>query len=173
MTEQLFRAFQRGDQEAFKYFFQQSYKKIYRFILPFTVTPEDAEDIGADCFEKLWRNREKIFDAGHIEPWLYTTARNACIDHLRRRSKHEEGIEYLVVIATDENYIELIQTENNALEKVIRCMEGLGEKTRTALRLVYLEGLSYEEIAQRMDTTVQNVYQLRNRGVAELRRLLH
>ncbi|MCW2501648.1 MAG: polymerase sigma factor [Frankiales bacterium] len=121
-----------------------------------------AEDIAQECLVKLHSALRRDDRPLRVRPWLAVVARNACIDHARRSVP--EPVDAVPDSAVqDDDPFEL----DPALD---RAWSRLAARHREALQLRELVGLSYEETARAMGTTVSGVETLLFRARAALRR---
>src|SRR4051812_19230669 len=74
----------RGDQRAFKIFYDQYHLKIYTFCLRQLKSVELAEEVLQETFLKIWLMEEAILQINHVEAYLRTIARNRCLDYIRK-----------------------------------------------------------------------------------------
>jgi RNA polymerase sigma factor (sigma-70 family) len=74
----------RGREEGIEFFFQEYYTQLCYFAG--TLLNDDclAQEVTSDAFTKLWQTRQSLATEGSIKAWLYSTVRNASIDHLRK-----------------------------------------------------------------------------------------
>ena len=84
--EALMVRYQRGDREAFTELVRRYERPIYNFILRQVRHPTVAEDVAQDTFLRLVQNASEFKHEARFSTWLYTIARNLCIDHLRKMS---------------------------------------------------------------------------------------
>lgn len=107
-----------------------------------------AEDLAQDIFLKA-------LEEGRTEPgWLFTCARNRCLDQLRRRgvwSRISETLSHGV------SWIPGIESEVVQQDFGYRVLRGLSPKLRSILLLKAYAGLSYEELARIYETTPETV----------------
>ena len=82
----LMRAYVRGDQKSFATLYRHHAPKLRGFLRTRGVTPAEADDILQQTFLKLHRHRAVYQSGRELRPWLYTIARNALRDYLRRRA---------------------------------------------------------------------------------------
>src|SRR5580698_10202411 len=82
--------FNQGDTAAFSAIYNEYYPSIYYYVRRFINEREDAEDITADIFVKLWKVHTNITSINNARAFLYTTARNTCIDFLRQLKRQNE-----------------------------------------------------------------------------------
>ena len=169
MSEDLFQAFQKGDMIAFKQYYKEYYPRINYFIQTVVSDQTDAEDIAANCFVRFWKSYSKVKNPEHLNNLLYNIARNLCIDHLRAKKRNQQGTEALLEMLRDPSYLEGAQVDSDLLAKLHQYIGELGDKPQKVLWLLYRDGLGYAEIAEQLGMTVNNVYQLRNRGIGYLK----
>lgn len=109
-----------------------------------------AEDVVQDVFVTLWQHPEK-FDAnrGTLRTFLVTVAHRRAVDTVRSeeaRFKREEKVPESVEASIDE------QVWSRTLSASVRAaLDELGEDERKAITLAYFGGLSYVEVAKRLD----------------------
>src|SRR6201999_584550 len=93
MTEQadedLMLAYQKGEVRAFEVLLSRHRKPVYNFILRFVGERTVAEDLLQDAFMRVIKGAEAYKRQAKFTTWLYTIARNLCVDHSRRR-KHRK-----------------------------------------------------------------------------------
>ncbi len=82
--EQLMARFQRGELRAFEELLERHRGGVFRFILRFVGQRETAEDLLQEVFLRLVAKKLSFAQRAKFTTWLYTIARNQCIDHLRR-----------------------------------------------------------------------------------------
>lgn len=133
------------------------------------------EELFGDAVYKLISNGGKALAAWggrcRFETWIYRIVRNVCIDHLRkvsRRNAREESDDEKLDRAAgppgDEAVGDLRITLEQAIERALEPREAL------AVRLIYFEGFTYREVADRFGTTVGAMSGMVYRAMAKLRR---
>ena len=83
--ERLFENYVRGDVSAFESLLKRHEQKVFNFILRFVGQPERANDLLQDTFMKVLRHAQSYRPTAQFKTWLYTIARNTCIDELRKK----------------------------------------------------------------------------------------
>lgn len=163
--------FNQGDNKAFTTIYEENYPTVYYFVRQFVPEREDAEDITAEIFVKLWKKRAGLDSIKNIQAFLYVTARNACIDFLRYTKRQHENREKLLQQLEEQpaegNMRDDIRAE--VLQSIYREMENLPKSCRTVFSMSYLEGLSANEIANKLKINPQSVYNLRQQAIKLLR----
>lgn len=101
----------------------------------------------------VWR-KAADFDAGRASPmtWLIAIARNRAIDRLRtqRQSRRMEPIEAVSDLADDAPGADTALEGAQEHARLHRCLDGLAEHEREALRGAFFDGNTYEKMAARM-----------------------
>src|ERR1041384_1901866 len=87
--EDLMVLYQRGEVRAFELLLTRHRKPVYNFILRFVGDKETAEDLLQEAFMRVIRGAEAYKRQAKFTTWLYTIARNLCVDQTRRR-KHRK-----------------------------------------------------------------------------------
>lgn len=166
-------ACQRGDRKAFQQLFEVYKDKVYSTALHFSRDETSARDITQQVFLKLFTSIGQFRHGSEFTTWLYRIVANACIDEQRRRSRLvglADGYEVKNMEATgsqEESYV-----RRQIAESVRAAIGGLTPKLRLPILLKYVEGLSYEEIAEALGCSKGTVASRLNRGHKILARKL-
>ncbi len=151
--------FTTGEKAAFTSLYNEYYFRVYEFAGRYLPTGADAEDITADSFIKLWNRRNEFSSLDHIRAFLFTAARNACLNFLQhvkvKDQKHAEILHSLTTLQRDSFYLEEIRAE--LMQLVYTEVEKLPAKMKEIFLLSYKEGLKPAEIAERLNISVQTV----------------
>src|SRR5688500_5126091 len=87
--EVLMVAYQKGDVRSFEILLTRHRKPVFNFILRFVGSRETAEDLLQETFLRVIKGAEAYQRQAKFTTWLYTIARNLCVDQSRRR-KHRK-----------------------------------------------------------------------------------
>src|SRR5262245_53562044 len=79
-----------GDSDSFSRIYNENWSTIYYFTRRFIQDPQQAENITAETFAKLWQEAEKSKMVNHVTTFLHTTAKNNCLDQLKTEKTHQE-----------------------------------------------------------------------------------
>jgi RNA polymerase sigma-70 factor (ECF subfamily) len=162
---QLIAACQQGDREAFHQLFEAHKDRVYSIALHFSGNEATAHDIAQQVFLKLMTNIQQFHFQAEFTTWLYRMVANACFDEQRRWRRFIPFGEATEVqtMRTKEN-IEVNFSRTELSETVRKAISTLKPKLRLPIVLKYIEGLSYEEIAQVLDCSPGTVASRMNRG---------
>jgi len=151
-------------------------RKVFHIAYKFTGKHDEAEDLTQDVFLKVFKSLDKFNRDADFSTWLSSVARNYCIDQYRAGKRERE------VLVEDLLAFDLAQAStgnpHRALEDQDRRsflrkgLDLLPEKLREAVVLRDLQGLSYQEMADRLALPEGTVKSRINRGREELARLL-
>jgi RNA polymerase sigma factor (sigma-70 family) len=157
--EKLIEHIRAGDEAAFEALVQRYRSRLLAFCRHMLRSHEDAEDVLQEVFAASYRamvaDEREIF----VRPWLYRIARNMCLKHIgRKRPAADGGVEEMD-IASYSSTVDAVHMRED-LRQVVGDVQQLPETQRTALLMREIDGLSYDQIAVAMDTTVPGVKSL-------------
>lgn len=158
---------QQGDEAAFRYVMDRYLPVIINFSKRFVPNKAVAEDVAEETFIKLWKNRQQVSSFQSIKAFLYITARNGCLNELRREKNQERRHQaYTSNIEEEADFAanEIIRAEVKA--EIYKSMDCLPEKMKRVFQLSFLEGLPVREIAKKLDVSVNTVKTQKSRAIA-------
>lgn len=174
--ERLVSLTRRGNEAAFETLIDRYRTRLLAFSRHMVGSAEDAEDILQEVFVSAYRAMLADDRELNVRPWLYRIARNRSLNHLRR--PRPTGVDSMDVfeggaaVATADRVHDKLD-----LEDLMQDVKKLPETQRTALMLREMGDLSYDQIAETMDTSIPSVKSLLVRArvslaeAAESRRL--
>lgn len=146
-----------GDLEAFGELVRRYQKPVFRIVLRMVKSPDDADDLTQDTFVRAHRGLRTFKDEFDFHPWLYRIAVNQAINFLNKRKRQAavdlEGVPERDIKSGPEPESPLQSaSRQEMLERLESALARLPEEQRTVFLLRVQEGLSYEEIAETMET---------------------
>lgn len=161
-----------GDRAAFNALYDATSAKLHAVTLSVLKDRPEAEEVLQEVYIKVWQNAERYASNG-LSPmtWLITIARNRSIDRLRARKSRP-------VTAPTEAAATLPATEPGPETATIRaqerrlldeCLSQLAEQQAGAVRAVYLEGLTYADLAEREGRPINTVRSWLRRSLLRLK----
>jgi RNA polymerase sigma-70 factor, ECF subfamily len=139
--------------------------------------PQDAEDVLQDVMLRIHRHSDELADADRLAAWVHRIARNAIVDHYRRRAARPGlavgaagDLEPRADTRLGESASETLRQELAACLRPL--VDRLPESQREALVLTEFEGLSQVEAARRLGISVSGAKARVQRGRAQLKTLL-
>jgi RNA polymerase sigma-70 factor (ECF subfamily) len=162
----------RGDELAWESFVRHFQGRVFGLAYHYTAQAEDARDLTQDVFVRVYQNLALIPGEAGCLPWIIRIARNACIDHLRRRKARPPlwdlpAEELFDLRSTDQNPEEA-HLEAVRKTMVHRALQELTDLNREVILLKEIQGLGLEEIAAILDVPVGTVKSRSNRARLEL-----
>jgi RNA polymerase sigma factor (sigma-70 family) len=153
------------DSRTFKHMYDRNARRLYNFILWTTGNRSACDDILQTVFMKIWRSAAVPRSEDEQTAWLYTVARNACIDHFRSTRKFAE---YNDTIGVKEENVEESDDGRTAWRQVSQL-----EETERAVIYLHLKlGYTYAEIGRLMGMTENNARVKAFRALRKLRDVL-
>jgi RNA polymerase sigma-70 factor (ECF subfamily) len=167
---------QQGDGEAFGELYRRYSRRILVLCLHVLGLREDAEDAAAEVFLRMRESLARYDGSAPLGAWLTRIAANLCIDRLRRRRREVQ----LFALEPDEA-LEARATAPSPLAEAMAAEErralaaaiaALPDRYRVPLALRYHGEMSYDDIAERLGQTRQEVATSLFRAKQRLRRAL-
>ncbi len=174
-----------GDAWAFEQLIIRFQGRLLRILQHIVGSESAAEDLVQDVFLRVWRARKSYQPTAKFTTWIFHIANNVASNAVRDRKRRKE---FQVAMGDPENSAVLSLDEMAAASTssmptrkldhaeradVVRAaVEALNERQRMALLLCKFEGLSYQEIADSMELSVQAVKSLLSRARVNLKTLL-
>lgn len=153
--EELMRVYRQGHERAFNLLFRRHSGRVYGYLARRLANRSQVDDVFQTVFMKLHRSRDHYDPSFPFQAWLFSIARSSLIDHLRAQK------------AKDENPLQGPGEEPVAAAAID--LSVLPQAQRRALELRYDEDLTFDEIAEKLQTSPSNVRQLVSRGIKALR----
>lgn len=146
-----------GDKQAFKLFFDDYYSSYCLYANSMLDDLELSQDIVSECFVRIWERKDKIQIKASIEKYLLLSVRNSIYSYLR--SPKSRGIDIDPIIERIENTpLEEYDIEKEeTIQRVYKLIEELPEQRRRILELATFKGMSYKDIAEKLNISVNTV----------------
>jgi RNA polymerase sigma-70 factor (ECF subfamily) len=165
----------RGDREAFAALVDRYQQPVINFVYRSLPDVAEAEDLAQAAFVQVWKTAHRYEATARFSTFLFTVARNLCLNEIRRRSRHPA--DSLDEPRADDESHPFRQVEDRGqarptddllrgelVAKVNEALAALPEKQRTAIALCREGELSYEEIAEVLGCSLQATKSLIHRG---------
>lgn len=163
---------QNGLSLAFQVLFDKYSRKIYAFSFSYLNNSEEAEEIVQEVFLKIWKAREEISTEKSFDSYLFTIAKNAILNTIRKSNYHKSFVEYTKLhpekntLLDDElNFNELQQAYEKSVKK-------LPVRRQEIFRLSRDKGFTNAEIAKKMGISVKTVENQMTSAIADIKRSL-
>ena len=153
--------------EVFGQMFTELYPRLVRYATQLLGDGEEARDIVGSVMEQAWKQFEKL-EPENRGAWLYTAARNACLNRLKHLQVEATNLEALreatrMDVATD------YREHERLLQQAESIARNLPEPTCTVLRLCYYEHKTYREVAEQLGISPDTVKKHISKALRTLR----
>jgi len=178
--EKLVANYLKSDEKSLEILIRRYLKPIYSFVYRYIGDSQDAEDITQEVFVKTWRNLKKFDQNRSFKTWIFSIAKNTCIDALKKKKAipfsefEDEGgrnvlLETLVDTAPLLNEFFERADMTKTLTSVI---EKLSPQYRMVLSLRYNGYFNFREIAEVSGKPLHTVKSQHRRALIKLKKLL-
>lgn len=169
------------DETAFKTIVETWQDMVFNTALGIVQSTEDAEDVSQEVFVQVYESIHSFKGEAKFSTWLYRIVLTKSMDHLRKKKRKKRfayiqslfGINNEIIYdPPDFNHpgVALDKKETSAL--LFKTIDKLPENQKIAFILHKVEGLSYQEICEVMDTTLSSVESLLHRAKNNLKKHL-
>src|SRR3954454_15863659 len=148
-----------GNPGAFETIVDRYQGRLLGFCRQMLGSTEDAEDVLQEVFVNAYRAMLADEREINLRPWLYRIARNRCLNHLRKPTADAQESMDMVPMVEAASTAEKVHNREE-FRQLLTDVSKLPETQRSALLLREMDAMSYEEIAQSMDTSVPSVKSL-------------
>jgi RNA polymerase sigma factor (sigma-70 family) len=157
--EQLVALFRQGNDDAFGVIHDRYRQRLFAYARQMLGgSRSDAEDVLQDVFLRAYRALRADDRPISLRAWLYRVAHNRCVDHLRRPTPAAADVFDVSRSPLHDPLAEAEQREE--LARLVRDVRRLPEQQRSALLMREMDGMSYAELADALDTTVPAIKSL-------------
>jgi RNA polymerase sigma-70 factor (ECF subfamily) len=176
--EQLVENYLEGDENSFNEIVNRYLKLIYNFAYRLVGNQKEAEDISQEIFLKVWKNLKKFNAKKSFRTWIFSIAKNTCIDHLRKRKDvpmsafdNDDGGNVIEDTLVDEELKpdEIFALSQNKLN-VEKIMEILTIVQKEVIVLKYMNEMSLSEVAEVMKIPIDTAKSHHRRALQKMRK---
>lgn len=168
-----------GDKKSLEVLIKKYLQPVHNFVRQYVRNEQDAEEITQEVFVKTWRNLKKFDQTKNFKTWIFSIAKNAAIDFIRKKktvpfsdfeNKRGENAltENLVSLAPLPAEICERADNINALNAKI---EQLSPNHQQVLKLHHDNQLTFEEIAESLGKSLNTVKSWHRRAIIQLKKL--
>ena len=149
--------------------YRDYHAKVSGYIRSKISSPQDAEDIAADVFVKVYDKLDSFDESrASLSTWIYTITRNTLTDYFRTRRVFGEIPE----AQADGSDVEEELCSAETLEALAAALKALDERERKIIVLRFYSGMTLKEIAGRLNISYAYVKVLQNKALEKMRKNL-
>lgn len=159
---ELMKRVQAEDRTAYEVLFHRYYARVYSFVHRRLRDSTLAEEATMDVFFEVWRGAGSYRAASRLSTWIFGIAHFKALEAHRRRSQGKRAAVVPIQQEALQRAPEPIVAEDrlearDEIRRLERFVQSLGENQREAVELVWFEGLSLDEAADRLGVSVDTV----------------
>jgi RNA polymerase sigma-70 factor (family 1) len=160
------------DMEAYHALYDHFYHNLRSFCFSFVKSNEVAEEIVSDVFVKLWQIRNQLPEVDNLKVYLYSIAKNFCLNYITRHFKNpvtsldDLDIEPMVNMGNPEE----LCISSDLVNRIRQTIRRLPPQCRLIFQMVKEDGMRYKEVAAVLNLspiTVRNQLAIAVRKIAD------
>lgn len=169
ITSRVLEKLRQGDHESYKLIYLHWRKPIHRFVLTLTGSEMEADDITQDIFASLWNYKDKIDPEKNIRSLLFLIARRNIYNSHRTRQIREKYAQSAWAEESDNSTSHdiIVQKEAELLKRAL--LERMPPQQKRIFEMSHDEGLTPEEIAEKLGIKRETVYNQLSKARKEVR----
>lgn len=167
-----------GDRNAYAEIVRKYEGRVRGYCLTMLSDPAQADDAAQEIFIKAYQKLDQYRAESAFSTWLYRISANHCLDILRKTSRHKTE-SWEALLEKEGEKIEVLLGSSpktgNSLEQqdlITKLLACLSEKSRTMLILREIHGLSYQELAETLECSLDAVKARLKRARQEIQKNL-
>jgi RNA polymerase sigma-70 factor (ECF subfamily) len=173
----------RGDRAAFAELVEKYKQPVMNLVYRTLHDEAEAEDLAQSVFLQVYKSARRYESRAKFSTWLFTIARNLCLNEIRRRARHPADSLEETHAENEDQPRQQYEDKSSVpppekllhgelAQKIEEALAELPENQRTAILLCRQEELSYEEIAKILDCSLSATKSLIHRGRETLKEKL-
>jgi len=177
--DELVKLYEKGNNTAFEILLTRYKSKVYSYIFMIVRNKELTEDIFQDTFIKAIATIQqgRYVESGRFLGWVNRIAHNLIIDYFRREKNENtfsaDSVDYDIVnnAKLSEKSFEDTLSNEQVLVDVVRLIEFLPQSQQSVVRMRFFEDLSFKEIAERTDVSINTALGRMRYALLNMRRI--
>lgn len=163
-----------GDTAAVKVFFEMYYSRLSFFAGSLIHHPQEAQDFAQEALVSFWQKRADFRGASlqQAEAFLFTVIRNKCYNLIKHRKMRMGKETELLSGAAFEAEAEARFIQEDVFNRVYKEIQQLPVAQAQLLKMIFVEELGTDEIAEKLGITPNNVRNQKARALEKIRALI-
>jgi RNA polymerase sigma-70 factor (ECF subfamily) len=172
---------QQGDETAFKKLVDEWQDMVYNTALGIVQNADDADDITQEVFIQVYQSVSSFKGDSKFSTWIYRITVSKALDHEKKKKRKKRfGFVQGLFGGQEEEQLHPVEFNHPGVElekkeranELFTALKKIPDNQRIAFTLHKLEGQSYQEVAEIMNTTLYAVESLMGRAKANLKKEL-
>jgi RNA polymerase sigma-70 factor (ECF subfamily) len=161
------------DRQAFRDLYSRTSAKLFGVTLRILRDRSEAEEALQEVYVKIWQRADRYVPGGYSPiSWLVAVARNHSLDVIRARKPQSDDIDMALDVADAGPTPEKAAVDRGERARIDGCLGQLDTEKADAVRGAYLDGYSYEELAERHNVPLNTMRTWLRRSLMKLRECL-
>jgi RNA polymerase sigma factor (sigma-70 family) len=177
--DELVKLYEIGNNQAFEILLLRHKSKVYSYIYLVVRNRELSEDIFQDTFIKAIATIQqgRYVESGKFLAWINRIAHNLIIDHFRREKNENtfsaDAVDYDIVnnAKLSEKSVEDTMSNEQVLADVVQLIDFLPPSQQSVIRMRYFEDLSFKEIAEKTNVSINTALGRMRCALLNMRRI--
>lgn len=164
-----------GSQDDFAAFYALTSRRVYGLARRVLIDAELSEDTTQEVYLQVWTTAGRFDPAiGSPLAWLLTLAHRRAVDRVRSEQSASNREARFGAAMQTPDYDDVVDTVTSQLEAeaVVDCLESLTDNQRESVRLAYYGGLTYREVAEKLNAAVPTIKSRIRDGLIRLKKCL-
>lgn len=140
-----------GNQEAYSELITRYKRLIYSVAYKFSRDSDEVNDLAQEAFIKIYRSLSRYDSQYKFSTWSVKVATNICLDHVRRKRLNSISLDEIENFTGKNNSPEEYYLRKEKSQALKNAIAGLPEIYRVPIIMYHQHGMSYKEIAEKLD----------------------
>ncbi|MEY2639828.1 MAG: hypothetical protein RIR90_1310 [Bacteroidota bacterium] len=149
----------REDQQAYAELFARFAPQLIRFTKTIVQQQQVAEEIVSDVFIRIWEKRKSLDHVQHLKMYLYVSARNFAVNHLRSKNRQfslqVDQLELDMAAISADPFEQTVGAE--VKQELLQAIQELPDRCKIIFKLVKEDGLKQKEVAELLHLSPKTV----------------
>jgi RNA polymerase sigma-70 factor (family 1) len=150
----------KGNRKVFQIFFNKNYKQFVSFGNNYLFDQQASEDIVQDLFIYIWENADTIHITSSLNSYMHTSIKNRCLNYLKSLKITDDYkiLDFNISLITEHVFDSTSKEDKEIVyHQILKIVNTLPEKMQQIVRLKFLHGYKYKEIAEELDISINTV----------------
>jgi RNA polymerase sigma-70 factor, ECF subfamily len=155
---ELMREIKEDNMFAFDSLYKRYSNRLYKFAFSILKSTEESENILQDVFLNLWEKRHNVEKESSVKYYIFTITYNSAISLIRKKAKESQFFDHLKSLQDINQDMPSLELEYNELTTALKDIINLLPQRQKEVYLLHKEeGLKYQEIAERLNISVNTI----------------